>query len=88
LQQVALKNEVRHQSENPPLTKEEWKRHISKCLLPVGRYITSRFGMGNISEVSDFYRGDRVFGPLYANTIAVHKGYELVDKLVNYPYIN
>jgi hypothetical protein len=35
--------------------------HISKCLLPLVRYIISRFETGCISEAVEFYRGARIF---------------------------
>jgi hypothetical protein len=48
------------------------------------RYIISRFETGDRADAVKFYRGARVFDPLFVKSISVQEGKNLIDNLKYY----
>jgi hypothetical protein len=88
-QEEASEREVQRQSDNPPLNEADWNSHIAKYLLPVVRYIFTRFQEGGDRyEAVAFYRGARVFNPTFAKTISLVAANHRIEKLKHCPCLN
>jgi hypothetical protein len=88
IEEQALHKEVDRQTTHPPLSGVEWRAHISKCLLPVVRYIISRFQTGDRADAVKFYRGDGVCDPLFVKSISMQQGRNLTDNVKYYTCLN
>jgi hypothetical protein len=57
-QEAALEAKAQHQTDNIPLSRDEWMTHINRCIGPVITYILKRFTEdGDRYEATEFFRG-------------------------------
>jgi hypothetical protein len=80
--EVAIAAAAEAQARNPPLTKQEWLKHIKSGILPAIHYLKDWLVEGGDRyETVEFYRGARIFDPLLAKNLTNRQANELIDKL-------
>jgi hypothetical protein len=80
--EAAIAAAAEAQARNPPLTKEEWIKHIQSGILPAIHYLKERLEEGGDRyETVEFYRGARIFDSLVAKNLSSRQANKLIDKM-------
>lgn len=85
--QAAIEAEADALAGNIPLTPNAWTAHITSGVAPVIHYLFSCLNdpSGDRFMIVEFFKGARIFDPLYAATLTTVEAHALIDKLSNYP---